>query len=408
MAPVPAAPALSLDALLDDAPKDPAAIKAARKKVDKARAAREAEEVWNMSLAALGAGIVALGLFWIPFVGPAAGMIATGIGVATLFRASRRRDLPMGVATSGTIIGFAAMFIGGAWTIHTQLAATTPDDSAQVAQAAAPTNPAAVSAEDDTAKSARTAASSSAKVPAKSNAPAVTKLPDAAAAKSSKNTSSQTPADATAPKAGGPRNAIGGTANGSGSSPLPKSATGGTKSASAPKTPGAQKNAKTPAGNGAKSPAGAVAVKTPADDKTKKSPLAPGDSGLRFQGPVDQGTTATPDGSADNKTGGKEPVAPVSTEIRWAAADKGETPGVGDVKDRVDHVVLGSVAFEDKEPTKLLGGSIRKTPESNLTIWLTIKNGQEAGERRIQKLVLVGTDASLADDQARLRAGQLR
>ena len=114
VAPVPQVAGLSLDSLLeDDAPKDPAAVKAARAKVDKARKEREADEVWKMSLAALGGGILSFGLFWLPFVGPLFGIVATGIGVFTLMRASRRKDLPMGVATIGTFIGFGAMFLGG-------------------------------------------------------------------------------------------------------------------------------------------------------------------------------------------------------------------------------------------------------------------------------------------------------
>jgi len=409
VAPAPVVAGLSLDSLLDnDSPKDPASVKKARAKVDKARKEREADEVWKMSLAALGGGILSFGLFWLPFVGPATGMIATGIGVATLMRASRRRDLSIRVATSGTFIGFAAMFLGGYITIRSVLNSNKPDDGTDVAQVTAKANPAALPGDDDAAsKPDKSDSAHPAGDSAKSSKGGTSSVANGAAAKSNNNSSVHAAADASAAKSGTQRNAVGANNNGNASPSQPKSPGNGAKSTSAAKTPGgASASGGTPPKNGAKSPAGGTAgTKTAgANDKKNKTPDKP--KGLVFQGepgdntpaPSDTGDTGTGNSGAGNKIEGKEPAAPATTEIRWAAVEKGEPQGRGDIKVRVDRVLLGKVVFETKDPTKLLGSSITESTDSYLVIWLSIRNQEEAGSVEY-KTWFDNDSATLADDQ---------
>jgi hypothetical protein len=70
----------------------------------------------NLGIAALAAGAVGIGLFWVPFAGAIIALFGLAAGLFALFASAARRDLPMGWAISGAGVSFVAIALGAYWT----------------------------------------------------------------------------------------------------------------------------------------------------------------------------------------------------------------------------------------------------------------------------------------------------
>jgi hypothetical protein len=70
----------------------------------------------NLGIAALAAGAVGIGLFWVPFAGAVVALVGLAAGLVALFVGASRRDSPMSWAVSGAGISFVAVALGAYWT----------------------------------------------------------------------------------------------------------------------------------------------------------------------------------------------------------------------------------------------------------------------------------------------------
>lgn len=281
-------------------------------------------KIFYMSIAAIVAGVLGLALFGIPYAGLALGLIGAAIGFYSLALASARRNAPMALALAGSGLSVVAAGVS-AFSVYRGL---QPTD--------APASAAAV-ATDSTGES--TAANS--------------------------DSDAVTPSDLSRFAAAGVKSAIAGEIADA-RNPL-NLAMGAIRRAAATSGPPNNRLASTALG----------AAATP----------APGPITLRLQSSGDAGQRATVDSSvhADSAATSTAPPKPEDggasqpaqkAPIHWAAAERGEAQGNGDIQVTIDKVTDG-VLYYRLGDNALLDGN--QTTFPLLHIWVKVQNNQTAG-----------------------------
>ncbi len=280
--------------------------------------------VRNLAIAAIGAGVLAAALCWLPFAGPALGLIGAALAMLTIVLSSARKNASMGLPLAGVGVSLIGMLAGVYFTYQFLSA---PPAGTQVAANAAPTGA-------DAAK------------------------PDAVAEQANKKAAANPALAMTTQFSEGAVLALAGGKASDVRDPL-KFSMGAVRGLYAA---------------GESEPKVAAADRAAVKRKGKVPQLVFGGSGIDGSQSLavagDSDSTKMPADSGGSEDKAADPPAPV----KWAAADKGEAQDLDDVHVTITKVTQGRVAIAGKD----IGVDL--TGESYLTVWLKIENKAGVGD----------------------------
>jgi hypothetical protein len=350
--------------------------KASPSAADSSRAAM----VLNFAFATLLVGGLAIGLFWIAFVGLGLGLLGLVIGAIGFAAASSRQKMAVQLYSAGVALSLLGIGLGGYWSF------THSGAKSDVALADAPVaaSPATM---PDGGKAESTTATKKLAVPTPSAQKAGDLTKHDPTGKSKPPRGDAKPVGvAKTPRAPG-KTADAGVGLGSAAGSTPAGASPDSKNPGA--APG--KDGQTPA-----------TPKGPPHNEVAKTGSIPiyvqDPSSKTADGADSTGSTADPAMTPDRAT-------PAAAPIVWADGAKGEAQNNDDLEVSIAKVTLGPAVLAQAGATNELLAQTRETAQPFLTIWIKIKNAQLAGATEYHGWISQpadGPDApKLVDDQGK-------